>query len=434
MKIQAPRLPLRVQTKLSSSAWLALSYLALSIAWIMLGDSFASQIAGDDKLLYEKIQSFKGIIFILISAVFLYLFSRKLYLGIELSHLQTENVQRKYEALNEAAREGLFEYDYQEDKASLNSKMKFFFPAETNELSAFWQQCQRRIHPDDLERLSREYQEVIRTFKQIWKSEFRLLGVDGKYYRVISNAYLIRNSSTNNLVRMIGAIQDISDLRSLQTDYYEQKLMHKKTLAASIIQAQEAERTRWAEELHDNVCQILSVANMYAIDIADHPENLPGLAPQLKKLVAESINEIRQLSATIRTPAFDQETLVESIEKLSANINRLKPVSIALDESSLNEAELENDKKLMIYRVVQEQVNNIIKYAEATTVEIKLDNTSNGQVHITVRDDGKGFDPAKVRTGIGLRNIQSRLQVYNGNLRIQSSPGNGCLLEADFPA
>ncbi len=143
MKIQAPRLPLRVQTKLSSSAWLALSYLALSIAWIMLGDSFASQIAGDDKLLYEKIQSFKGIIFILISAVFLYLFSRKLYLGIELSHLQTENVQRKYEALNEAAREGLFEYDYQEDKASLNSKMKFFFPAETNELSAFWQQSRR---------------------------------------------------------------------------------------------------------------------------------------------------------------------------------------------------------------------------------------------------------------------------------------------------
>jgi signal transduction histidine kinase len=434
MKIQAARLPLRVQTKLSSSAWLALSYLALSIGWIMLGDSLASEIAGDDKILYEKIQSIKGIFFILISALFLYLFSRKLYLGIELSHLQTENVQQKYQALNEAAREGLFEYDYQEDKASLNSKMKFFFPSEGNELHAFWLQCQRRIHPDDLDRLSREYQEVIRTCKQIWKSEFRLLGLDGKYYRVISNAYLIRHSSTNNLIRLIGAIQDISDLRSLQTDYYEQKLIHKRTLAASIIQAQEAERTRWAEELHDNVCQILSVANMYAIDIADHPENLPGLAPQLKKLVAESINEIRQLSATIRTPAFDQETLVESIEKLSANINRLKPVNIVLDDRSLNENELENDKKLMIYRVVQEQVNNIIKYAEATTVEIKLDNTSSAQVQIRVRDDGRGFDPAKVRTGIGLRNIQSRLQVYNGNLIIHSSPGNGCLLEANFPA
>ncbi|HPH32426.1 MAG TPA: PAS domain-containing protein [Chitinophagaceae bacterium] len=433
MKIQTTRLPLRVQSKLSSSAWLTISYLALSIVWIMLGDSLAAEVSGNDKVLYEKIQSLKGIFFILVSAVFLYLFSRKLYLGIELSNMQTESIQKKYQALNEAAREGLFEYDYKENKASLNTKMKFFFPAEGNEITDFWQNCQRRVHPDDMERLSREYEEVIRTYKQIWKSEFRLMGVDGKYYRVISNAYLIRHSSSNEIIRIIGAIQDITDLRSLQTDYYEQKLKHRRTLAASIIQAQETERTRWAEELHDNVCQILSVANMYAIDVTDHPENLPSLGPQLKKLVAESINEIRQLSATIRTPAFDQETLVESIEKLSANINRLKPVTIELDNQSLNEGELENDKKLMIYRVVQEQINNIIKYAEARSVEIKLDNTSSNQVLISVKDDGKGFDPLKVKTGIGLRNIQSRLQVYNGNIAIHSSPGNGCLLEASFP-
>ena len=87
----------------------------------------------------------------------------------------------------------------------------------------------------------------------------------------------------------------------------------------------------------------------------------------------------------------------------------------------------------MIYRVVQEQVNNIVKYAEASSVEIKLDNTSTSQVLVTVRDNGKGFEPEKVRTGIGLRNIQSRLQVYNGSLVIHSSPGNGCLLEASFP-
>ena len=103
MKIQTTRLPHRVQSKLSSSAWLTISYLALSIVWIMLGDSLAAEVSGNDKVLYEKIQSLKGIFFILVSAVFLYLFSRKLYLGIELSHLQTESVQKKYQALNEAA-------------------------------------------------------------------------------------------------------------------------------------------------------------------------------------------------------------------------------------------------------------------------------------------------------------------------------------------
>ncbi len=432
MNILSPPLSLRVPPKLSPSAWLTISYLALSIVWILLGDSLAAEIAGNDTVLYEKVQSMKGLAFVLISGGFLYLFSRKLYLGIELSHLQTESIQKKYQALNEASRDGLFDYDYRENKASLNKKMKFFFPAAGNEIEQFWQNCQRRVHPDDMERLTREYGEVIKTVKQMWKSEFRLLGVDGKYYRVISNVYLIRHAATNEIIRLIGSVQDISDLRSLQTDYYEQKLKHKRTLAASIIQAQETERTRWAEELHDNVCQILSVANMYAIDVTDHPENLSSLGPQLKKLVAESIDEIRQLSATIRTPAFDQESLIDAIKKLSANINRLKPVTFKLDISDLNETDLDNEKKLMIYRVVQEQVNNIIKYAGAGTVEIILKNTKSAQVQILVKDDGKGFDPDKVKTGIGLRNIQSRLQVYNGNVEIISSPGKGCVLKAEF--
>lgn len=432
MKIQPPFLHGRYMPQLSASAWLTLSYLALSVVWVLLGDSLATQIAGGNTVLYEKIQSLKGIVFVLISGIFLYLFSRKLYLGIELSNLQTESIQKKYQALNEAAREGLFDYDFRENKATLNPKMKFFYPAESLDAQNFLQNYQRRIHPDDRDRLMREYDEVIKTGKQRWNSEFRLLGIDDKYYRVISNAYLIRHAASGDLLRMIGAVQDISDLRNLQSEYYEQKLIHKRTLAASIIKAQENERTRWAEELHDNVCQILSVASMYAKDIVAHPENVTTLGGQLNKLVGESINEIRQLSATIRTPAFDQETLVEAIEKLSANINRLNPMTFKLDIGDLNESGLDNEKKLMIYRVVQEQVNNIIKYAEAKKVDIKLDNTTGSSVVILVKDDGKGFDPEKVKTGIGLRNIQSRLQVYNGSLEITSSPGDGCLLKAEF--
>ncbi len=156
MKIQFFPFRTGVQPKISSSAVLAISYLILSVVWIMLGDSLAAEVAGNDTVLYEKIQSLKGLFFIVVSAVFLYLFSRKLYLGIELSHLKAESVQKKYQALNEAAREGLFEYDYKENKASLNTKMKFFFPADGNEIPDFWQNCQRRIHPDDMERLSRE--------------------------------------------------------------------------------------------------------------------------------------------------------------------------------------------------------------------------------------------------------------------------------------
>lgn len=414
-------------------SWLAGIFLLSSFLLIFLGDKLADSIVGENMHMHEKIHFAEAGIFLLITGFFLYIYSRKIIDTIRSSDLRTEKLRTKYEALNSTAREGLFDYNFLERTATVNAQMKFFFPSEKNEIPDFFTHFQHQVHPDDMERITREYKEIDKNKSASWKSEFRLKGVDGQYYRLISNAHIIRNPVTGMNERLVGALLDISDLRNLQTEYYEQKLHHRRTLAASIIMAQENERTRWAQELHDNVCQILSVANMYAIDIAEHPENVTTLGEQLKKLVAESISEIRQLSATIRTPAFDQETLQEAILKLSANINRLNPLKIILDDEKFYEESLDNDRKLMIYRVVQEQVNNIIKYAEAQSVQISLDNTSSDLVLIKVTDDGKGFVPEQALSGIGLKNIQGRLQVYNGNLKIQSSPGNGCILEASFP-
>lgn len=431
MRISLRLNPSFLPFRLSPAAWLTLGYLILSSLWILLSDSLAASIAHNDAGTFEKIQAVKGIFFVLLSGIFLYLLSQKLYTGIKISHLQKESILKKYMALNEAAREGIFDYDFRENKATLNNKMKFFYPCPGNEIDNFWQIYKQRIHPDDTAQLENEYLQILKTDKQTWQSEFRLLGTDEKYYRVISNSYLIRNNSTGEPLRLIGAVQDISDLRNLQAEYYEQKLSHKKRLAASIIRAQENERNRWAEELHDNVCQILSVANMYAIDISKYPEHAETLGPELKKLVGESLNEIRQLSANIKTPVFSEESLRESIENLSANINRIKPVSFKLNAKNLDESFLCSGQKLMIYRVVQEQVNNIIKYAEADEVEVRI-TISNDEAKIAVIDNGKGFDPGKVKTGIGLRNIQSRLQVYGGNMKIISAPGKGCTLHVSF--
>lgn len=413
--------------------WLASGYLVIGCCWLLAGDSLAALLAGGHKVLYRYILTAEAVLFILLTSIFLYLISRKLYAGIIRSDHRSEQLRAKYMALNDAASEGFFDYSFPEKKAFVNAKMNYFLPDEGQEIHRFMARFSARLHPDDLERVTREYKDVAKHRSAVWKSEFRLLGANGSYSRLLSHAHILRDESTGKPLRLVGAIVDITNLRNLQTGYYEQKLQHKRALAASIIMAQEVERTRWAQELHDNVCQILSVANMYAIDIAEHPENVKILGPQLKKLLSESISEIRQLSAAIRTPAFDQETLAEAILKLSANINRLSPLNFIVVLDKFYEEALDNDRKLMIYRVVQEQVNNIVKYAEARSVQVSLDNTSTNQVQINVRDDGKGFDPERAMTGIGLKNIRSRLQVYNGRLEIQSTPGNGCTLEASFP-
>lgn len=433
-KISLPALSSIILPRLSPAAWLTLSYLILSISWIIWSDSIAAKLSHPDHhyLTYENIQVIKGLFFVILSASLLYFLSRKLYLGIHKSYEQKETIEKKFKVLNEMAREGIIDFNFREEKAILNDKMKFFFPAIGHTISNFWEVYQTRIHPEDLEKQVQEFEEIVRSGKQTWQAEFRLLGTDGKYYSVISNAYIIRDETTGEPVQLIGAIQDVSDLRRLQNEYAGQQLKHKRTLAASIIRAQEIERNRWAEELHDNVCQLLSVANLYTSDICSNTEHAATMAPEVKKLIMESIHEIRQLSANIKTPSFLKETLLESIERLAANINRVKSVHFTLVTARFDEAKLCAEQKLMIYRIVQEQFNNIIKYAEASEVEVRLSVDENNKIRITIKDNGKGFDKTEIKTGIGLRNIQSRLQVYNGHLNIQSSPGNGCAVDASF--
>jgi len=424
-------LPVVEVPRISPALQLTAAYLILGISWILLSDSIAVKLADENSSAFEKIQAAKGVFFIFLSGIMLYLLSRKMYNNIIQYNLQKEDIEEKYLALSETAREGIFDYNIKDRNATINHKMKFFFPHKGKEVEDFWQVYQKRFHPADLARLCSEYIEIMKSSKQTWQTEIRLLGNDNKYYTVISNTYIIRDTYTNEPLRMIGTILDISDLRNLQAEHYEQKLKHKRTLAASIIKAQENERTRWAEELHDNVCQLLSVANMYAGNICNKKGDASPEAPEIKKLITESINEIRQLSASIRTPVFAKESLTDAIDKLVSNINRVNTIEFNLCTDSFDESRIGDEQQLMIYRVIQEQMNNIIKYAEASRVTINLSMKAD-TVYISVQDNGKGFDPGKVKSGIGLQNIESRLHIYGGRLDIKSSPGKGCTLLASF--
>ena len=91
-----------------------------------------------------------------------------------------------------------------------------------------------------------------------------------------------------------------------------------------------------------------------------------------------------------------------------------------------------SDMKLAVYRIVQEQLSNIIKHAEATKAVIKLFYRNN-EIILRIQDNGKGFEVGKVREGIGLNNIRLRAETLNGTVSIQSSPGKGSYLEISLP-
>lgn len=409
---------------------IAFFYFIISAAWVLGSDELATVIAGKNADFFHTLQNLKGIFFILISSIFLFWISKTYYNKMGYSLQKTEEMLHRYKALGEASREGIADHDLLTDVAIINDQMKMYLQMDSEVVEHFTLKFRQRIHPDDRPTVVRNFRQTIASGATFWQGDFRCLLTNGTYHDVKNRGTILRDEN-GRATRFIFILQDVSELRNMRTAFYEQQIRHKQLLGQSIIKAQENERNRWAEELHDNVGQLLTVVKLYLDQLSELGQPSPALLSKSQEMTVKALNDIRQLSASIKPPEFSISTLEQSIENLLDNIARIRPYEFNLDLEQLDENQLKDDQKLMIYRVVQEQLNNIIKYAQASFIDISI-RSSEMNVQIEIRDNGKGFDTTQRQHGIGLRNIRSRLQVYSGSLIIESAPGKGCTLFAGF--
>jgi len=144
-----------------------------------------------------------------------------------------------------------------------------------------------------------------------------------------------------------------------------------------------------------------------------------------------AIEEIRKLSKSLITPIIKDIGLVEAIEGLAEDIMQVNPVTINLDAGELQQETLNEKFKLNVFRIVQEQVNNILKHAQAKQINIVFKQISH-HIFICIHDDGIGFDTNTRKRGVGISNIFSRAGIYKGDVKITSAPGCGCKMEINF--
>jgi two-component system sensor histidine kinase UhpB len=217
----------------------------------------------------------------------------------------------------------------------------------------------------------------------------------------------------------------------LQQRLAEERDRHQQELAKAILQAQEAERKKLGEELHDNINQLLGVVKLYV----QHAQVNKGMQQELLEkcsdYIKQVIEEIRQLSRSLLPPALHENGLLTSINQLVTAISVVNTLHIELRNDGVEESELPDQVQLMLYRIIQEQLNNVLKHAEADQVKIHLEQR-NKTVHLSITDNGKGFDPENIISGMGLMNIRSRLEQVNGKMLLHAAPDNGCTLAVSF--
>jgi len=200
-----------------------------------------------------------------------------------------------------------------------------------------------------------------------------------------------------------------------------------------IIQAQQDERARIGHELHDNVNQILTCAHLYLATLdREHPD-FDMLKKKAMDILLSGIEEIRNMSRGMVMPDFQQDGLIGSVSNLVDDIRFSKAFSVQFIHSDINMIEALNSTiKITLFRIIQEQVKNIIRCSHGKNIQISL-HCCDLQFRLQIKDDGLGFDPKTTKRGLGLSHIYERTRLYNGKVILDSAPGRGCSLIVNIP-
>lgn len=223
-------------------------------------------------------------------------------------------------------------------------------------------------------------------------------------------------------------------LRSVIAIDITEKLLFEKKMTRAIIKTQEDERYEIGSELHDNVCQILASSQMYMSMLEPELQKASvSLLEQAKGNTGLAIREIRNLSHRLAPAFFDESSLEESMERLINDFSIGEEIKIeyVVSEEVLA-LELGQDLQLNLYRILQEQLRNIQKYAQASRVEICVDKEE-GNLNMLISDNGIGFDIGRVKKGIGIANMKRRAELFGGTTKISSAPGKGCQVIVTIP-
>ncbi len=224
---------------------------------------------------------------------------------------------------------------------------------------------------------------------------------------------------------------DITEKVKLEQQLIKEKELREQEITRAVISAQEKEREEIGRELHDNVNQILASSRLYLGLVKSNGNAYKSFLEESDLLIDSAIREIRQLSHTLIPPAMTEASLEKSINSLITIVQDGSGIVVEKNLDKMDSSLLSEQLKLTIYRILQEQMNNILKYSKATKVCLQIEQLAD-QLVLQIADNGIGFDINQKTGGVGLLNIRTRASLVNGVVTINSSPGNGCQLQVVF--
>jgi two-component system, NarL family, sensor kinase len=239
------------------------------------------------------------------------------------------------------------------------------------------------------------------------------------------------------LLILFSAWQFYKNYKAKQSALLQAAIITQQDIATKgIIEAEERERKRIASDLHDGVGQLMTAAwlNMQAINekTKNTDKETAELLDKAMHLVDESCKEVRAVSHNMMPNALLKKGLINAVREFLQQIN-VKSTKINLQTENLHNP-LPSNVEMVLYRVIQESVNNVIKHAQATSLDISINQDEAG-IDVMIEDNGKGFnfEQANNKDGIGLQNIKSRIEYLKGTVEWNTAENKGTLVAIHIP-
>jgi len=272
---------------------------------------------------------------------------------------------------------------------------------------------------------------LLKSGKRIDISEEFIINKKGEKRWLLTTKVPLKKDD-DQVIGLVGISRDITESKKMKADLAADLISRQRQVTEATIMGQEKERAEIGRELHDNINQILTTTKMY-LDMALTEKDIrEELIKKSHENISSAIEEIRILSKSLVPPSLGDIGLKEAVQEMVNNLKFSQKIEILLHTSGLGKHSLSKNAQLMAFRIVQEQMNNVLKYSKATKVDIRISLTMELLILI-IADNGIGFDPKKRMKGIGLMNITSRAELHDGAVEIISSPGNGCTLKISIP-
>jgi PAS domain S-box-containing protein len=299
----------------------------------------------------------------------------------------------------------------------------------------------KSICPEDREMVCQEVEQAIQGGRPFDK-EYRILRPDGNI-RWIASRGKLQPGNSGKPSRLMGTSIDVTErkLAELNLRGNEKLLRQNETdlrrLAETLLSSQEKERARISRELHDDFTQRLAVLSIETGKLEgqfqDVSEPVRQKLADLKSQLIALSRDIHDLSRQLHPSILDDLGLVRALESECAVVSKREGVEVLFSPGQVPE-DYDKEISLALYRIVQESLTNIAKYACADQVSVSLQGVA-GEILLSIQDNGVGFDPGEVRGkhGLGFMSMRERMRLIGGEVLINSQPGMGTLITAKAP-